>query len=118
MSVSPDNADLVRELEARVERCTAALAAAQMDRLIEALLDFYRTTRTELCLGKVDLETLHDETLVLCHAELKDRRIEWRRGALPRVRGDKVLLRQVFVNLWRGQATPRSSRKSPKILAV
>jgi light-regulated signal transduction histidine kinase (bacteriophytochrome) len=152
MSVSPDNADLVRELEARVERCTAALAAAnkelesfaftvshdlraplrkisgfaqlleetassvldgenrnflkqiidgaaQMDRLIQALLDFYRTARTELCLGEVDLEMLLDETLVLCHAELKDRRIEWRRGALPKVRGDKVLLRQVFVNL-------------------
>jgi light-regulated signal transduction histidine kinase (bacteriophytochrome) len=152
MSVSPDNADLMRELEARVERCTAALAAAnrelesfsftvshdlraplrkisgfaqlleetasavldgenrsflkqiidgaaQMDRLIEALLDFHRTTRTELCQGEVDLERLLDETLVLCHAEVKDRRIEWRRGALPTVRGDKTLLRQVLVNL-------------------
>jgi light-regulated signal transduction histidine kinase (bacteriophytochrome) len=152
MNVSPDNAALVRDLEARVEQLTAALAAAnkalesfsftvshdlraplrrisgfaqlleetaslvldgdnrnflrqiidgaaQMDQLIESLLEFYRTTRTELCLGEVDLETLLDEALVLCHAELEDRRIEWRRSALPKVRGDKTLLRLVFVNL-------------------
>jgi light-regulated signal transduction histidine kinase (bacteriophytochrome) len=152
VNVSPDNAALVRELEARVEQCTAALAAAdkelesfsftvshdlraplrrisgfaqllqetasavldgenrnflkqiidgaaQMDQLIDALLAFYRTTRTELCLGEVDLEALLEETLVLCHAKLRDRHIEWRRNALPKVRGDKTLLRLVFVNL-------------------
>jgi light-regulated signal transduction histidine kinase (bacteriophytochrome) len=152
MNVSPDNAALVRELEARVKQLTAALAAAnkelelfsftvshdlraplrrisgfaqlleetaflvldgdnrtflrqiidgaaQMDQLIESLLEFYRTTRTELCLGEVDLETLLDESLVLCHAELENRRIEWRRSALPKVCGDKTLLRLVFVNL-------------------
>ena len=25
--------------------------------------------------------------------------VEWRRGALPKVRGDKTLLKQIFVNL-------------------
>jgi light-regulated signal transduction histidine kinase (bacteriophytochrome) len=73
--------------------------AAQMEQYIEALLAFYRTARTELCLGDVDLESLLDETLILCRAELEDRHIEWRRSALPKVRGDKLLLREVFVNL-------------------
>jgi light-regulated signal transduction histidine kinase (bacteriophytochrome) len=152
VNVSPDDAALVRELEARVEQCAAALAAAnkelesfsftvshdlraplrrisgfaqllqetasavldgenrnflkqiidgaaQMDQLIEALRAFHRITRTALCFAEVDLEALLDETLVLCHARLKDRHIEWRRSALPKVRGDKTLLGLVFVNL-------------------
>jgi two-component system sensor histidine kinase/response regulator len=73
--------------------------AVQMDQLIEALLDFYRTARTEPSFGEVDLETLLDETLVLFHSALEDRRVEWLRSALPIVRGDKILLRRVFVNL-------------------
>ena len=72
---------------------------AQMDQLIAALLEFSRTTRRELNVEEVDLETLLDETLVQFHSDLEDRRIEWRRSALPKVRGDKTLLRQVFVNL-------------------
>jgi light-regulated signal transduction histidine kinase (bacteriophytochrome) len=72
---------------------------AQMDQLIVALLEFSRTIRRELSVEEVDLEALRDETLVQFHSELKDRHIEWRRSALPKVRGDKTLLRQVFVNL-------------------
>jgi signal transduction histidine kinase len=146
------DAALVRRLEARVEQCTAALAAAhkefesfsftvshdlraplrrisgfaqlleetassgldgesrtflrqiidgavQMDQLIDALLEFSRTTRTEPSFGEVNLETLLDETLVLLHSALEDRDIEWRRSVLPTVRGDKALLGKVFVNL-------------------
>jgi len=73
--------------------------AVQMDRLIEALLEFSRTARTEMCFGEVDLEALLDETLVILRSDLLDRQIDWRRSALPKVRGDKALLRQVFVNL-------------------
>jgi light-regulated signal transduction histidine kinase (bacteriophytochrome) len=73
--------------------------AVQMDQLIDALLEFSRTTRTEPCFGEVNLETLLDETLVQLHSELEDRHIEWRRSALPTVRGDKILLGKVFVNL-------------------
>jgi light-regulated signal transduction histidine kinase (bacteriophytochrome) len=72
---------------------------AEMDQLIVALLNFSRISRTELSVEEVDLETLLDETLVQFHSDLEGRHIEWRRSALPTVRGDKSLLRQVIVNL-------------------
>jgi light-regulated signal transduction histidine kinase (bacteriophytochrome) len=72
---------------------------AQMERMIGALLEFSRTTRAEMRFGEIDLEALLDEALVLLHSELGDRPIEWQRRALPKVRGDKTLLRQVLVNL-------------------
>jgi len=73
--------------------------AAQMDHLIDALLEFARTTRTEMHFGQVDLQVVVDQALALLEGGSEGRDIDWRRGPLPKVRGDTTLLRQVIVNL-------------------
>jgi signal transduction histidine kinase len=73
--------------------------AAQMEQLIEALLQFARTSRTEMHFQKVDLQLLLDRALTLLRGDCTHRYIEWRLGPLPAVRGDRTLLLQVLVNL-------------------
>jgi signal transduction histidine kinase len=74
-------------------------ASVQMRRLIDALLAFARTSRTEMHFVEVDLDLLVDEVIADLHDVCSGRIIEWRRTPLPRVRGDAILLHQVLVNL-------------------
>ncbi len=74
-------------------------AAAKMGELIDGLLALSRTGRAELRAEPVDLNRLVSEVSAECAQEAQDRRITWKRGDLPRVRGDAALLRIVFVNL-------------------
>ncbi|PYO52561.1 MAG: hypothetical protein DMD83_25680, partial [Candidatus Rokuibacteriota bacterium] len=74
-------------------------AAAKMGELIDGLLALSRTGRAELRAEAVDLNRLVGEVSAECAQEAQDRRITWKRGDLPRVRGDAALLRIVFVNL-------------------
>jgi light-regulated signal transduction histidine kinase (bacteriophytochrome) len=73
-------------------------ASTQMGQLIDALLAFARTSRTEMHFGEVDLDILADKVIADLHVS-SGRIIEWRRTPLPRVRGDAILLHQVLVNL-------------------
>jgi signal transduction histidine kinase len=91
--------------------------AAQMEHLIEALLEFARTTRTEMHFGKVDLEALLDQTLELLKGDAANRPIEWRRSALPTVRGDETLLRQVLFNLV-SNAVKYTKTRTPAIIEI
>jgi signal transduction histidine kinase len=75
------------------------MAARRMDQLIDALLEFARTSRAEMQLSEVDLEDLVNEAMAMLQTDLKGRNIHWQRAHLPRVRGDATLLRTVFVNL-------------------
>jgi signal transduction histidine kinase len=74
-------------------------ASAHMRRLIDALLAFARTSRTEMHFGEVDLDVLADKVIADLHDVCVGRIIEWRRTPLPRVCGDAILLHQVLVNL-------------------
>ena len=74
-------------------------AAAHMTQLIDALLAFARTSRTEMHFVAVDLDTLVDKAIAALQAETAQRVIEWRRSALPKVHGDPILLYQVLANL-------------------
>jgi signal transduction histidine kinase len=74
-------------------------ASAQMSRLIDALLAFARTSRSEMHFAEVDLDILVDKVIADLHDVCRGRIIEWRRTPLPRVRGDAILLHQVLVNL-------------------
>jgi signal transduction histidine kinase len=74
-------------------------AAAHMSRLIDALLAFARTSRTEMHFVEVDLDILIDTVIADLHDDCRGRMIEWRRTPLPKVRGDAILLHQVLVNL-------------------
>jgi len=74
-------------------------AAKRMGGLIDDLLAFSRTSRTELRRSSVDLEKLVDETIERLKPEMDGRNIEWERKALPVVQADPALLGQVFSNL-------------------
>lgn len=74
-------------------------AARGMGTLIERMLDYSRAGRTVLRRTDVDLTRLAKEVVADLSRETKGRNIEWSIGALPRVRGDAVLLRQVLFNL-------------------
>jgi signal transduction histidine kinase len=74
-------------------------ASTQMTQLIEALLAFARTSRTEMHFVEVDLDILIDKVIADLQTDCRGRVIEWRRTALPKVRGDAILLHQVLINL-------------------
>jgi signal transduction histidine kinase len=92
-------------------------AATHMSDLVDALLDFARTGRAELGLQDLELEPLLGEALETVQRETEGREIEWRRHHLPRVRGDKTLLRQVFINLL-SNAVKYSRGRKPAIIEI
>jgi PAS domain S-box-containing protein len=71
----------------------------QMGCLIDDLLLFSRMGRAEMRLQPVDLEQLVEEAKKQLEPESKGRDIRWKQSALPEVRADKALLRQVMLNL-------------------
>ena len=75
-------------------------SAKQMGALIDDLLVFSRMGRSEMNLGPVNLQQIAEETIqTLKKQELAERSVNWKLGSLPVVRGDRPMLRQVFVNL-------------------
>jgi PAS domain S-box-containing protein len=73
--------------------------AQHMGVLIDDLLKLSRLGREPLYLAEVDMRALVEETLAEQLPSCGDRRIEVEIGALPACRGDRGLLKQVWVNL-------------------
>lgn len=78
---------------------TIASSAREMGILIDELLQFSRTGRAELRRESVDMSRALQEALIPIKEGSAGRSIEWIIGELPSVRGDFVLLRQVWANL-------------------
>ncbi len=74
-------------------------SAQKMDQLIDDLLAFSRTGRTEMRSQPVDLNKLVSSVQQKIMAMEKDRDIMWEIEPLPTVEADPSLLRQVWVNL-------------------
>jgi signal transduction histidine kinase len=74
-------------------------SADRLGRLIDGLLAFSRTGRAEMQMRRVELDDLVREARRELASEVAGRRIAWKIGPLPPVRGDPILLRQVWVNL-------------------
>jgi signal transduction histidine kinase len=74
-------------------------AVKRMGSLIDALLDFSRLGRTELRRSRVPLDLVLVEARNELMTESHGRDIYWKVSPLPAVKGDRTLLRQVFVNL-------------------
>jgi len=73
--------------------------AIRMDRLINGLLDLSRIGRQEMNVAEIDMEKM---VKALCNdigGTLSGRKVLFAVEPLPSVRGDAVLLRQVFENL-------------------
>jgi two-component system, sensor histidine kinase and response regulator len=77
----------------------ARQAAQRMSQLIDDLLSFSRIGRTQLSNMPVDMSELVKVTLEELAPETQGRNIHWQLHKLPRVRGDRSLLHQVWVNL-------------------
>lgn len=73
--------------------------ARRMGTLISEILDFSRSSRVELLAVEVDMTALAREAFDELRSAAPDRQVELRLGELPSVRGDRALLRQVWLNL-------------------
>jgi two-component system OmpR family sensor kinase len=79
---------------------TAGEAAAQMARLMDALLELSRVGRADLALCDVDLARLISDVRHQLEPDAGQRRIEWRVAPdFPTVRGDMALLGLMFKHL-------------------
>ena len=74
-------------------------SAARMGELIEDLLNFSRTSRTEIQCSEVKLDELVEKVIQAVLPEIEGRNIVWKRNPLPTVQADPSLLLQVFSNL-------------------
>ncbi len=74
-------------------------ASNQMGALIDNLLQFSRTGRTEMKLTKVDINKQVQDALTILEQDMSGRKIEWNIAHLPIVDADQTLIRQVWVNL-------------------
>ncbi|HEX2198394.1 MAG TPA: ATP-binding protein [Burkholderiales bacterium] len=95
---------LERELPPATEKTahylnTIAASSQRMAALIDDLLALSRTGRAPLEMRVVSLHALVDEVIDDLKPDLARRKLEWRIGALPAVRGDASLLRVVLQNL-------------------
>lgn len=71
----------------------------QLGSLIDDLLNLSRTSRAELCIQTVDFNPLIREIIRDISVDDPQRSIRWNITPLPPVKGDPVLLRQVWMNL-------------------
>jgi light-regulated signal transduction histidine kinase (bacteriophytochrome) len=94
---------------------TIAEAGKEMGELIDDLLAFSRMGRTEMRDGEVDLTDLVAEVQRGLAPGIGDRRIEWKVGWLPKVHGDRPMLRQVLVNLLSNAVKYTRKREIAKI---
>ncbi|MBZ9713627.1 hypothetical protein K7W41_10115 [Deinococcus multiflagellatus] len=74
-------------------------AAAQMNALIDAMLNLSRAGRQELRLSEVALDPLVRSVLTELQPEVQGREVRFEVGPLPTVYADPALLRQVLANL-------------------
>jgi signal transduction histidine kinase len=74
-------------------------AATRMDSLIDAMLDLSRSSRAPLQVRLVDLGALVASVRVELEGDVLERQVSWQVSAMPLVRGDHDLLRQVMLNL-------------------
>jgi PAS domain S-box-containing protein len=103
--------------EAREHLQVISDASRDMGHLIDDLLDFSRTGRTELRTESVRLDELVQERIRALELATRDRNIVWKIGPLPAVLGDRASLRQVFANLI-GNAVKYSQRRDPAVIEI
>ena len=78
---------------------TISGAAQKMGALIDDLLVFSRMGRTEMRKTSVDLGALAADVVRELEPDAQGRRVDWKLGALPIVKGDPAMLRLVLTNL-------------------
>jgi signal transduction histidine kinase len=88
------------DAEGREKLETLSRLSRRMEQIIDSLLHYSRLGRTEPVLGPVDTQALVEEVLETLAISVHEHGAEVRvPGPLPAVRGDRVLLGEVFANL-------------------
>ncbi len=89
----------------------------KMGRLIDDLLAFSRLARRTVVAAPVDMAALVREVYEELEAEAGGRTVAFSVGALPEVRGDAAMLRQVWVNLL-ANAIKFTARRQQAVIEV
>ncbi len=92
-------------------------SARRMRDLIDDLLEFSRAARADLRVTSVSLPRLMEAVVGELQSEIQGRVILWKKEALPEVRADPVLLRQVLVNLI-GNAIKYTRPRDPAVIEI
>lgn len=103
--------------ETRSHMLSIRKAVTQMTGLVEGLLSLSTTSRKPLELEPVRLSGLLEEALTEVKAETAGRAIEWSIDQLPEVDCDRVMMKQVFINLL-GNAAKYSLARNPAKISV
>ncbi|MEW6160332.1 MAG: ATP-binding protein [Verrucomicrobiota bacterium] len=74
-------------------------SARRMSVLIDQLLEFSRMSRAEMSPDRIDMNQLVEEARRELEADIGNRDVQWQIEPLPMVRGDRALLKQVWLNL-------------------
>lgn len=90
-------------------------SAQRMSELIEGLLRFSRTSRSELQKVSVDLNRLVDEVVRELEIDTQNPAIALRIAELPKVSADPLLLRQVLLNVIGNAMKYTHRREAPRI---
>ncbi|UBV44989.1 GAF domain-containing protein (plasmid) [Deinococcus taeanensis] len=94
-----------------------AESAAQMNALIDAMLNLSRVTRQELRLTHVDLNAAVAGVRAELSADLRSRNVTFQVAPLPTVYADAALIRQVLANLL-GNAVKYTAGRSHAVIEV
>ncbi len=92
-------------------------SSKKMSKLIDDLLHFSRTGRTEFKRVKIDMNQLTEKARTELQHEIKERNIDWNLPELPDAYGDRPLLLQVFINLV-SNAVKYSGKKDPAVIEI
>jgi PAS domain S-box-containing protein len=90
--------------------------ARRMGRLIDDLLEFSRLQHTELAFNSVRTQLLVERLVARLRSEQPDRELDITIQGLPDVRGDEILLAQVFDNLVRNAVKYSRAGQVPAIV--
>jgi PAS domain S-box-containing protein len=90
-------------------------SARKMGILIDDLLSFSRTGRTEMIKTSFNMNEVVDGALSQIRPTIPNRQVEWRVSSLPEVYGDSNLMRQVWVNLIDNAVKYTKTRKKTTI---
>ena len=87
----------------------------RMAQLIDDILKFSRTGRTELNTSKIDMGKMAREVFAELQTAVADNKVQLEIENLPSARGDNAMMRQVFVNLLSNAIKFSRAREIPKI---